>query len=434
VRTTAFINGAAVAALADEPVDWRFKGLPASWSGRTPAQICAQAPNLFDDGPLGPVCVLRAEELAHNLAAMATWCADRGVQLAPHGKTHMAPQLFARQLDAGACAIAAATISQVRTYRAFGVRDVVLANELVDAAGLRWLAAELDADPDFNLVCWVDSVPGVRLMSTELAAAGARRSVDVCVEVGAHGGRTGCRGAEAVDEVARAAAASPQLRLVGVAGYEAALGHDVSAAGVARITAYLAEMRAAVLRLAALFESDTVLVTAGGSTHFDAVADVLTGGWPAGLAVRTIVRGGAYLTHDDGLYDRTSPFTRPGAGPAGLLPAMQVWAQVASRPEPGLALVTMGRRDVSFDQDLPVPQRIRTSQGWSTEGLAGSEVTQLNDQHAFLRLGDPARDRVGVGTWLQFGISHPCTVFDKWQLIPVLNADDRVVDLIRTYF
>ncbi len=81
---------------------------------------------------VGPVCVLRAEALTHNLATMAGWCRDRGVELAPHGKTHMAPQLFARQLDAGACGITAATLSHVRTYRAFGVRDVVLANELVD--------------------------------------------------------------------------------------------------------------------------------------------------------------------------------------------------------------------------------------------------------------------------------------------------------------
>ena len=167
---------------------------------------------------VGPVCVLRAEALTHNLTAMAGWCRDRGVELAPHGKTHMAPQLFARQLDAGACGITAATLSQVRTYRAFGVRDVVLANELVDGAGLRWLAAELDAHPDFSMVCWVDSVRGVELMTAALTARGRSRPVDVCVEVGMAGGRTGCRGTDAVDEVARAAAASPRLRLVGVAG------------------------------------------------------------------------------------------------------------------------------------------------------------------------------------------------------------------------
>ena len=100
---------------------------------------------------------------------------------------------------------------------------------------------------------------------------------------------------------------------------------------------------------------------------------------------------------------------------------MQVWAQVVSRPDPGLAVLTMGRRDVSFDQDLPVPLR-----------LADSVVTKLNDQHAYLRLG--GGDNAEVGDWLGFGISHPCTVFDKWQLIPELDADDRVVGMIRTFF
>ena len=174
------------------------------------------------------------------------------MELAPHGKTHMAPQLLARQFDAGACAVTAATISQVRVFRAFGVRDVVLANELVDEAGLRWLAAELDTHPDFGLVCWVDSVRGVDTMTATLTAAGAARPVDVCVEVGMAGGRTGCREADTVDEVARAVAASPRLRLVGVAGYEAALGHDVADDDVALVSSYLADVRAAVLRLAPL--------------------------------------------------------------------------------------------------------------------------------------------------------------------------------------
>jgi len=428
------LNPAAVAALADEPLDWRFKGLPAAWSGLTPAQICANSPDLFDAGPLGPVCVLRADALAHNLAVMADWCARHGVELAPHGKTHMAPQLLAKQFEAGACAVTAATISQVRTYRAFGVRDVVLANELVDAAGLAWLAGELDGDPDFRLVCWVDSVRGVQLMTDALCAAGAQRPVEVCVEVGAPGARTGCRNDADVDAVAAAAAASPRLALVGVAGYEAALGHEVSPAGLERVTEYLATMRAAAVRLAPLCEQDHMIVTAGGSTHFDLVAQILAPEWPAGLGVRTIVRSGAYLTNDDGLYLRTSPLTRPGAAPGGLRPALQVWAQVCSRPETGLALLTMGRRDVSFDQDLPVPRRLRRDSGWSSAGLAGSEVVKLNDQHAFLRLGPAAEDLVEVGSWIQFGVSHPCTVFDKWQLIPVLDEHDRVVDLIRTFF
>ncbi|MFN3003596.1 alanine racemase [Mycolicibacterium wolinskyi] len=408
---TAPWSAPSLAALAEEPIDWRFKGLPASWWGQTPAQIAARRPRLFDDDIVGPVCVLRESALAHNLVTMANWCRDRGVELAPHGKTHMAPQLLARQFQAGACAVTAATVSQVRVFRAFGFRDVVLANEVTDTAGLRWLAAELDANPDFHVVCWVDSVAGAELMATALAGAG--RPVDVCVEVGMAGGRTGCRSSDEVDEVARAVTASPKLRLVGVAGYEAATGHDVTAGAIADVRAYLGELRAAVVRLAGLFEADEVIVTAGGSTYFDAVADLLTGGWPEGLTVRTVLRSGCYLTHDDGLYARTSPLE--------LRAAMQVWGQVVSRPEPELALVTMGRRDVSFDAGLPVPL-----------GLPASSVTKLNDQHAFLQLG--SADSVRVGEWLPFGISHPCTTFDKWQLIPLLDDEDRVIDLVRTFF
>lgn len=407
-----------VAALADEPVDWRFKGLPPSWTGRTPRQICADRPALFDDGPTGPVCVLDADALTHNLTTMADWCRDAEVEIAPHGKTHMAPQLFARQLDAGACGITAATVSQVRVCRGFGVRDVILANQLVDPGGLRWLAGELDRDPEFGFVCWVDSVPGVQTMAAELATC-ATRPVDVCVEVGMAGGRTGCRSAAAVDDVARAVVACPYLRLVGVAGYEAALGHDVSVEALSSVTEFLGDIRSAVQRLA--FESDEVLVTAGGSTYFDLVADVLAAGWPSGLQVRTVIRSGAYLTHDHGLYQRTSPLTRTGRH--GLWPAMSVWAQVTSIPEPELAVLTIGRRDVSFDQDLPTPL-----------ALPDSRISRLNDQHAYLHVGPADRSRIDVGTWLEFGISHPCTVFDKWQLIPVVDSDGRVVDLIRTFF
>jgi hypothetical protein len=76
------------------------------------------------------------------------------------------------------------------------------------------------------------------------------------------------------------------------AGYEATLGHDVTASALARVSDYLTELHSAVLRLAGLFEIERVIVTAGRSTCFDAVADVLTGAWPAGMTVRTIVRGG----------------------------------------------------------------------------------------------------------------------------------------------
>jgi len=427
------IDTAAVAALGTQRIDWRFKGLPASWWGSTVDDVRERRPHLLGDGAVGPLVALDAAALEDNLQTMARWCRERGVDLAPHGKTHMAPQLFARQLEAGACGITAANASQVRVYRAFGVADVVLANQLVDPAGLAWVGAELDRDPGFTFSAWVDSERGVALMDAALAAAGVRRRMDVLVEVGERGGRTGCRDDETVRRVATAVRDSGQLRLAGVAGYEGALAHDTSREGLARVEAYLRRIRACTLGLAedGAFESDDVVVTCGGSAFFDQVVDILAEPWPSDVPARVVLRSGAYLTHDDGFYQGISPLTRDGSH--RLRSALRLWAQVTSRPEPGLALLTAGKRDASFDEGLPVPQLV-WEQGAAAKPLVSSTVTAMNDQHAFVSLGRDEEDLCDVGSWMQLGLSHPCTVFDKWQLVPVVDGDGAVVDLIRTFF
>ncbi|GGM70608.1 amino acid deaminase [Longimycelium tulufanense] len=438
VQHPAGIDGAAVAALAEERIDWRFKGMP-SWAfGLTARELAERRPNLFDDGFLGPLVVIERPALEHNVRTMAEWCERAGVVLAPHGKTTMAPQLLAAQLAAGSWAITAATASQVQVYRAFDVSRVVLANQLVDRAALRWVAEELARDPRFEFVCWVDSVRGVELMAEALAGRKLARPIDVAVELGGHGGRSGVREVTDGVAVAGAVAASPGLRLVGVSGYEAALSHDTTPEALSTVDGYLRRMRELTVRLAReglLADVDQVLVTAGGSCYFDQVAAVLTEPWPDGLRVLPVLRSGSYVTHDDGLYRRMSPFGRPHeltGGETPFRPALRAWAQVTSRPEPGLALLTLGRRDVSFDQDLPEPQLLRRA-GGPPAPLESCRVTALNDQHAFLDVGSGTDIR--VGDWVGLGLSHPCTVFDKWQLMPVVDADGAtVVDLVRTWF
>jgi D-serine deaminase-like pyridoxal phosphate-dependent protein len=428
----ATINRDALASIRAEPVDWRFKGLPASTFGAPIGEVAARGLDVFTAGFVGPLLVLDADAVESNARAMADWCAARGLALAPHGKTTMAPQLFALQLDHGAWAMTAANASQLRVYRAFGVSRVLLANQLVDPAALRWLAAELDGDPDFEFACWVDTVAGVRLMTDALTAVGASRPVDVLVELGAPGGRTGARDLDAALAVAEAVAASPALRLVGVGGYEGALAHDADPTALSIVDAYLAAMRSLTVRLAGDGHFDgvaRVLVTAGGSAFFDRVAAALTEPWPDGLPVLGVLRSGAYLTHDDGFYRGISPFAR-SAGDTPFRPALRAWAQVTSRPEPGLALLTVGKRDVSFDEGLPEPQLVRGADR-EVRPLAGCRVTALNDQHAFLAVPDAAA--VEVGDWVGLGLSHPCTVFDKWQLVPMVRGS-TVVDLVRTYF
>ncbi|MDC2955629.1 amino acid deaminase [Streptomyces gilvifuscus] len=417
----------ALARLAEERVDHRFKGLPPDADGLTVGELAAQRRNLFTGGFTTPVLALSAERLEHNLALMETYAVRHGLAFAPHGKTSMAPRLFRQQIDRGAWGITLAVPHQVRVAREFGIQRVFLANELVDPAALRWISAELDADPGFRLVCYVDSVRGVELM--DAALAGARRPLDVVVELAAgEGARTGVRTEAECAAVADAVAGTRTLRLVGVAGYEG----EVPRADPERVRAWLRRLVALAVgfdeagRFAGL---DEIVVSAGGSAWFDAVADVFAEIPGLSAPVLKLLRSGAYVSHDDGHYRKLTPFNRvPEEG--ALEPAFRLWAQVVSRPSAEQAFVNAGKRDAAHDLDLPFAQVVRRD--GVERPATGVSVTALSDQHAWLRTTDEAD--LEVGDWVGMGLSHPCTSFDKWQLIPLAEADGTVVDYIRTFF
>ncbi|MFI1199234.1 amino acid deaminase [Streptomyces sp. BHT-5-2] len=417
--------------LADDRVDHRFKALPPDAAGRTVGELAAERRNLFTDGFTTPVLALSAESVEHNLALLETYTSRHGLAFAPHGKTCMAPQLFARQLAHGAWGITAAVPHQARVYRDFGIQRIFLANEVVDAAALRWLAGELAADPDFRFVCYVDSLRGIALMDQALRAAEAVRPVDVVIELGAgEGARTGARSEAECRELADAIAGVDTLRLVGVAGYEG----EVPDADHERVTAWLHRLVALAADLDAsgrFTDLDEIVVSAGGSAWFDAVAEVFAGLPELSAPVLKLLRSGAYVSHDDGHYRHLTPFNRvPEEG--ALQPAFRLWAQVVSRPTPEQAFLNAGKRDAAYDLHLPQAQVVRSGRDGTERPAAGLTVTGLSDQHAWVRT-EHAGD-LEVGDWVGLGLSHPCTSFDKWQLIPLVEEDGTVVDFIRTFF
>ncbi|WP_374192014.1 alanine racemase, partial [Streptomyces clavuligerus] len=413
-----------------ERVDHRFKALPPDAAGLTVGDLADQRRNLFTGGFTTPVLALSAESVEHNLRLLQTYSERHGLAFAPHGKTSMSPRLFARQLEHGAWGITVAVPHQARVCRAHGIDRIFLANEVVDAAALRWLAGEL-ADPAFRFICYVDSVRGVELMDEALTAAGAPRPLDVVVELGAgDGARTGARTEAECAAVADAVAAAPALRLVGVAGYEG----EVPRADGASVRAWLRRLTA----LATGFDAEgrfagaeEIVVSAGGSAWFDAVADVLAELPELSLPTLKLLRSGAYVSHDDGHYRHLTPFNRvPDEG--ALQPAFRLWAQVVSRPSPEQAFVNAGKRDAAYDLDLPEAQAVRDGRTGEIRPATGITVTGLSDQHGWVRT-EPGT-ALEVGDWLGMGLSHPCTSFDKWQLIPLVEADGTVVEYIRTYF
>jgi D-serine deaminase-like pyridoxal phosphate-dependent protein len=422
------------AAERDLKVDgWWHKGLWPRFVDMSPDEAVKRGASVFGDDTITPLALLRRTAVEHNAVTMRDYCAAHGVDLAPHGKTTMSPELIDLQLAHGAWGITAATIWQVSMLRRFDVRRIVLANELVDPSGLRWLAGELSRDPGFAFFCYVDSVAGVDLMTGVLDDAGFAGQLDVLVEVGADGGRTGCRAPADVVGVAERVKASPRLRLRGVAAFEGVFGRR-SPETVARVGRFLDRVRAAFTRLrdGDLFPADLdAILTAGGSAFFDQVVEVLAPGWGLTPPVRVVLRSGCYLTHDHGGYQLMSPLDAQRTD-GGLRPAIEVWGRVLSHPEPGLAFADIGRRDVSHDSFLPRALMLRQRGADRSVPLDGVTVTELNDQHAYLET--PVPSPLQVGDLVGFGISHPCTTFDRWRVLTVVEDDDTIAGLAHTWF
>lgn len=377
-----------------------------------------------------PALIIHETALNHNIAWMQQFVEAHHAQLAPHGKTTMTPALFRRQLDAGAWGITLATAPQCRAACDGGVRRLLMANQLIGKANMM-LIADLLRDEAMDFYCLVDSIDNVTDLSQFFAAQGLK--LQVLVELGVPDGRCGCRSPAEVHELAEAILAAPALALAGIEGYEGVIHDDAPEAAVHRYVDTLIET-ALALTTDPRFDKDRRIITAAGSRWYAEIAHAFD---RPGLRERytPVLRPGCYLTHDHGSYAEAQQVIRarhPEIGD-GLRPAMEVFAHVQSIPEPGHAVAALGRRDVGFDSGMPLPlRRYAVDTGFQPENLADWSVTRLMDQHAFIEL--PEDGRVRVGDVVAFGISHPCTTFDKWRRICLVDDDLNVVEVMQTQF
>lgn len=379
-----------------------------------------------------PASVLREAALRNNVVEMQAFADRLGAHLCPHGKTTMSPELFAMQLEAGSWGLTAATAHHVRTYRRLGVRRIFLANQLAGAADVDFILGEVAADPEFDFYCLVDSVEGAELLARAVERSGCARPLQVLIETGAQGGRAGVRDVEAAVAVARRIAAVPALILRGVETFEGIRMRDASRAEAGAILD-LGVAAAQEIARAGCFGDGAILLSAGGSAFLDLCEAKLPrelGGQP----VERVIRPGCYVTHDSGIYER---LTRPGGAALPGLPdlahALEVWATVLSLPEPGLAIIGAGKRDLSFDVEPPRPLWRHRPGSVARPQAIGADATVLSlwDQHLSLALPP---DSLAVGDLVGFGISHPCATFDRWRALFLVDESYRVTGAVTTLF
>jgi D-serine dehydratase len=414
-----------------------MKGFPHGHEAVRLDDVAANGWNVLAGDLPFPIALIKREALAHNIAWMQQQARTWGIDLAPHGKTTMSPQLFRRQLDAGAWGLTFATVTQLSVGVAAGARRTLIANQVLSDADLRGIQVLLGAHAGLRVAFLIDSSEQLDLIETWFADHIGSVPFEVLLEIGVTGGRTGCRTQTEATALARRLRASAAVKLVGIECYEG-LGAKGNTDDDAPYASALMDRLDSIARLCdaeQLFETDEVLLSAGGSAIFDLVATRLRP--TLGRPVRGLLRAGCYVTHDHGFYKRFVNVVNQRCGcEDGLRPALEVWATVQSQPEQGLAILAVGRRDLSFDIEMPIPfARAARHARAPSANPASWKITGLNDQHAYLRW-DPADERSApiVGERIGLGISHPCTTFDKWQWMPIVDDDYRVVDAVVTHF
>ena len=378
-----------------------------------------------------PALVVHRQALEHNIRWMQSFVSNSGAELAPHGKTSMVPALFRRQLEEGAWGITLATAVQTRAAYARGVRRVLMANQLVGAPNMA-LIADMLSDSMFDFHCMVDHPDNVAALGEFFAARGLR--LNVMIEYGVKGGRCGCRTEDEVLALAAAIAAQPALALTGIEGYEGVIHGDQAVTGIRAFAASLVRL-AVDLQDRGAFALERPIVTASGSAWYDLIAEAFDE-----RQVRErflgVLRPGSYVVHDHGIYKdaQCCVLDRRADLSEGLRPALEIWAHVQSLPEPGFAVIAMGKRDVAYDAGLPSPLRRYKPGAVGAESLdvSACTVTAVMDQHAFMTIA--AGCELQVGDIIAFGSSHPCLTFDKWRSGCLVDDDLQVIESFDTCF
>lgn len=162
-----------------------------------------------------PALLVDLDAMESNIGRVVETCRTNGIGWRPHTKGQKTPEIIQKELAAGAIGVTCAKLGEAEVLAAMGIRDILIANQIVGPAKMRRLVDLLAiADP----IVGIDSTAHVDELGAALHDAGHTLRVVIEVDIGMH--RAGVQPGTPVVALARAIAAQPGLRFVGVMGWE----------------------------------------------------------------------------------------------------------------------------------------------------------------------------------------------------------------------
>ena len=316
-----------------------------------------------------PSLVVDLELLEQNIARMAKFFRTKGVNWRPHTKGQKIPELAHLQLAAGAIGITCAKLSEAEVMAQGGIRDILIANQVVGEQKASRLAKLLDVA---DVIVAVDSLVNGEQLSQ--AANSRDQRLRVVVEVDNGMDRAGVPPGERALNLAKALDDLPGLRFVGLMAWEAhCLGlppdkrQSCCDEAVGKLVATADLCRNAGLPVE--------IVSCGGTGTFK-----FTAGIPG---ITEIQAGGGIFS--DMLYESWGidhPF------------ALTVVSTVTSRPVADRIIVDAGRKALSVDIAQP-----------RLEGVSDIASVSLSAEHGIIQLAEP-NHTIKVGDKLEWIVGY----------------------------
>ena len=309
-----------------------------------------------------PALLLDLDVLEANIAHVAQSCRDHGVNWRPHFKGHKTLEIAKKQIAAGAIGITCAKLGEAEILADAGIRDILIANQIVGDIKIARLMRVLDAA---DVIVSVDASENIAALAA--AARNAGKTLRVVMEINTGMNRAGVGPGEPAVALAAEIAKHPNLRLAGVMGWEA------HATSIADPVAKAKAVETAIGLLTATADQcrkaghDIQIVSCGGTGTF--LYCVKQPG------VTEVQVGGAVLSdeHYRGHHNLPMPVS------------LTLLATVTSRPTPTRIILDAGRKSMSADAATPRPLNVP----------AVADVW-LSAEHARLELQSPSETpRVG---------------------------------------
>ena len=322
-----------------------------------------------------PALLIDLDAFEANIATMAADIKQRGSNWRPHAKAHKSPAVAHLQLAAGAIGITCAKVGEAEVYAANGIKDILIANQIVGPIKTRRLAA---LARQCEVICAVDNPDNVRELNAAGLAAGSRPRIVIEVNTGMN--RAGVEPGQPTLELAKLISDSPGLRFAGLMTWE---GHTL---GNTPIMSRSSEIVAACQTLVDTAEACKAagmpceIVSAGGTGTYLA---------SSGVAGITEIEAGGGIWGD--LWYLTMA--------ANVRPALSLMVQVTSRPTPTRIIIDAGRKSVDPSNTPPTPR------GLETVGTIG-----LSAEHGTINLAAPSdTPKIADRLYLNVGYSDQCT-------------------------